>query len=126
MDRWTSGRVFQTGWYISLLGGYQIRKPLTKFPFYSTHISKLSIQGDAERELGIPFSPLCDRETTMVSQSQIGFIDFIITPTFNLLCQLFLSINVMLESKAEEILRQHADSDKQDSEEILHKVRPRF
>ena len=79
-------------------------------------------QGDAERELGIPFSPLCDRETTMVSQSQIGFIDFIITPTFNLLCQLFLSINVMLESKAEEILRQHTDSDQQDSEEMLHKV----
>ena len=58
----------------------------------------------------------------MVSQSQIGFIDFIITPTFNLLCQLFLSINVMLESKAEEILRQHSDDKSDQSEEMLHKV----
>ena len=62
----------------------------------------------------------------MVSQSQIGFIDFIITPTFNLLCQLFLSINVMLESKAEEILLQHADDKSADNEEMLHKVRDTF
>ena len=59
----------------------------------------------------------------MVSQSQIGFIDFIITPTFNLLCQLFLSINAQLESKAEEILRQHSEDKQADNEEMLHKVR---
>ena len=88
----------------------------------TTEKLKRSLKGDAERELGIPFSPLCDRETTMVSQSQIGFIDFIITPTFNLLCQLFLSINVMLESKAEEILRQHSDDKSDQSEEMPHKV----
>merc|ERR1719468_110163 len=29
-------------------------------------------QGDAEKERGLPCSPLCDRETTQVSQSQIG------------------------------------------------------
>uniref|UniRef100_A0A8V0ZAW5 Phosphodiesterase n=1 Tax=Gallus gallus TaxID=9031 RepID=A0A8V0ZAW5_CHICK len=39
-------------------------------------------QGDKEAELGLPFSPLCDRKSTMVAQSQIGFIDFIkiVTP----------------------------------------------
>ncbi|XP_029461785.1 calcium/calmodulin-dependent 3',5'-cyclic nucleotide phosphodiesterase 1A isoform X3 [Rhinatrema bivittatum] len=42
-------------------------------------------QGDKEVELGLPFSPLCDRKATMVAQSQIGFIDFIVEPTFSLL-----------------------------------------
>ncbi|KAJ7345568.1 hypothetical protein JRQ81_001518 [Phrynocephalus forsythii] len=42
-------------------------------------------QGDKEAELGLPFSPLCDRKSTMVAQSQIGFIDFIVKPTFTLL-----------------------------------------
>ncbi|XP_065132777.1 dual specificity calcium/calmodulin-dependent 3',5'-cyclic nucleotide phosphodiesterase 1A isoform X1 [Paramisgurnus dabryanus] len=42
-------------------------------------------QGDKEAELGLPFSPLCDRKSTMVAQSQIGFIDFIVIPTFTVL-----------------------------------------
>uniref|UniRef100_A0A674NQS6 Phosphodiesterase n=1 Tax=Takifugu rubripes TaxID=31033 RepID=A0A674NQS6_TAKRU len=29
-------------------------------------------QGDKEADLGLPFSPLCDRKSTMVAQSQIG------------------------------------------------------
>ena len=68
-------------------------------------------QGDAERELGLPFSPLCDRETTMVSQSQIGFIDFIITPTYTLLTQLFETINEMLLKEAEEIANDGNEED---------------
>uniref|UniRef100_A0A668AM67 Phosphodiesterase n=1 Tax=Myripristis murdjan TaxID=586833 RepID=A0A668AM67_9TELE len=42
-------------------------------------------QGDKEAELGLAFSPLCDRKSTMVAQSQIGFIDFIVEPTFTVL-----------------------------------------
>ncbi|KAG5286061.1 hypothetical protein AALO_G00010530 [Alosa alosa] len=42
-------------------------------------------QGDKEADLGLPFSPLCDRKSTMVAQSQIGFIDFIVVPTFTVL-----------------------------------------
>ena len=38
-------------------------------------------QGDKEQEQGLEFSPLCDRQNTMVPQSQIGFIDFIVAPT---------------------------------------------
>ena len=40
-------------------------------------------QGDKERELGLDISPLCDRNTTQVPQSQIGFIDYIVSPLFN-------------------------------------------
>ncbi|XP_029981508.1 LOW QUALITY PROTEIN: calcium/calmodulin-dependent 3',5'-cyclic nucleotide phosphodiesterase 1A [Sphaeramia orbicularis] len=42
-------------------------------------------QGDKEVQLGLPFSPLCDRKATMIAQSQIGFIDFIVEPTFSVL-----------------------------------------
>ncbi|CAL1581485.1 unnamed protein product [Knipowitschia caucasica] len=42
-------------------------------------------QGDKEVKLGLPFSPLCDRKATMIAQSQIGFIDFIVEPTFSVL-----------------------------------------
>ncbi|XP_029110903.1 calcium/calmodulin-dependent 3',5'-cyclic nucleotide phosphodiesterase 1C-like isoform X2 [Scleropages formosus] len=42
-------------------------------------------QGDKEAELGLAFSPLCDRKSTMVAQSQIGFIDFIVEPTLTVL-----------------------------------------
>lgn len=40
-------------------------------------------QGDLERELGLPFSPLCDRNNTLVAESQIGFIDFILHPSMS-------------------------------------------
>ncbi|XP_032802234.1 dual specificity calcium/calmodulin-dependent 3',5'-cyclic nucleotide phosphodiesterase 1A isoform X2 [Petromyzon marinus] len=45
-------------------------------------------QGDKEAELGLSFSPLCDRNATMVPQSQIGFIDYIVEPTFTVLTDL--------------------------------------
>lgn len=38
-------------------------------------------QGDMERDLGLPFSPLCDRNNTLVAESQIGFIEFIVEPS---------------------------------------------
>uniref|UniRef100_A0AAV2JFX7 Phosphodiesterase n=1 Tax=Knipowitschia caucasica TaxID=637954 RepID=A0AAV2JFX7_KNICA len=49
-------------------------------------------QGDKESELGLPFSPLCDRKSTMVAQSQIGFIDFIVEPTFTVLTEMIEKI----------------------------------
>jgi len=39
-------------------------------------------QGDREKELGLPVSPLCDRSSTNRADSQMGFIDFIIRPSF--------------------------------------------
>ncbi|VDK29727.1 unnamed protein product [Anisakis simplex] len=38
-------------------------------------------QGDLEFSMGLPYSPLCDRHTVHVADSQIGFIDFIVEPT---------------------------------------------
>ncbi|PAV91452.1 hypothetical protein WR25_01746 [Diploscapter pachys] len=38
-------------------------------------------QGDLEASMGLPYSPLCDRHTVHIADSQIGFIDFIVEPT---------------------------------------------
>lgn len=45
-------------------------------------------QGDKERELSLPISPLCDRTTTNRPDSQIGFITYVILPTFELVGKL--------------------------------------
>ncbi|KAI1888815.1 hypothetical protein AGOR_G00172640, partial [Albula goreensis] len=57
-------------------------------------------QGDKESELGLPFSPLCDRKSTMVAQSQIGFIDFIVEPTFTVLTDMAEKIVTPLVDEA--------------------------
>jgi hypothetical protein len=47
------------------------------------HFNRMVTQGDMEKELGLPYSPLCDRNTTLVAESQIGFIDFIVSPSMD-------------------------------------------
>jgi 3',5'-cyclic-nucleotide phosphodiesterase/cAMP-specific phosphodiesterase 4 len=39
-------------------------------------------QGDKERDLGLPVSPLCDRESVVLSKSQKGFLSFLVLPLF--------------------------------------------
>jgi 3',5'-cyclic-nucleotide phosphodiesterase len=45
-------------------------------------------QGDKEEELGLPFSQCCDRNAQTREESQIGFINFIVLPSFKLLGEL--------------------------------------
>lgn len=49
-------------------------------------------QGDLERELGLPFSPLCDRNNTLVAESQIGFIEFIVEPSMGVCADMLEAI----------------------------------
>ncbi|XP_044301077.1 calcium/calmodulin-dependent 3',5'-cyclic nucleotide phosphodiesterase 1A-like [Varanus komodoensis] len=44
-------------------------------------------QGDREAALGLQISSLCDRQTTNIAESQIGFIDVIVKPIFALLLE---------------------------------------
>lgn len=48
-------------------------------------VQEFFAQGDKEKELGLPFSPLCDRNNTHIAQSQIGFINFIVEPSMGVL-----------------------------------------
>mmetsp|Transcript_11371 Transcript_11371/g.17442 ORF Transcript_11371/g.17442 Transcript_11371/m.17442 type:complete len:1263 (-) Transcript_11371:420-4208(-) len=45
-------------------------------------------QGDVEADMGLPISPNCDRKTTDASDCQVGFIHFILIPSFKLLGQI--------------------------------------
>ncbi|XP_060856383.1 dual specificity calcium/calmodulin-dependent 3',5'-cyclic nucleotide phosphodiesterase 1-like isoform X2 [Metopolophium dirhodum] len=44
-------------------------------------LEEFFLQGDMEKKLGLPFSPLCDRNNTLIAESQIGFIEFIVEPS---------------------------------------------
>ena len=66
-------------------------------------------QGDEERKRGLPYTPLCDRNTTLVPESQIGFIDFIVSPSMEVCGDLLDRIYQSLQSMScvsESILEQ--------------------
>ena len=42
-------------------------------------------QGDLERELGLPISPNCNRDTTSIASSQVGFVKFVVGPAYEVL-----------------------------------------
>lgn len=56
------------------------------------------LQGDNEKKAGLPVSLLCDRDTTNVTRSQIGFISFVVTPTFEHLCNFIPEVNIHLHN----------------------------
>lgn len=68
-------------------------------------------QGDREREMNLPISPLCDRNTVSRPKSQIGFINFLSEPTFQALNMILpkiesnLSYIVENKTKWEELLK---------------------
>mmetsp|Transcript_15763 Transcript_15763/g.28507 ORF Transcript_15763/g.28507 Transcript_15763/m.28507 type:complete len:136 (-) Transcript_15763:87-494(-) len=45
-------------------------------------------QGDNERKLGLPISPNCDRNETKKPESQIGFINFVVKPAYEVLADI--------------------------------------
>lgn len=55
-------------------------------------------QGDLEKNKGIPITIMCDRETTSITKSQIGFISFVVRPTFEILKKLNPAISPYCEN----------------------------
>ena len=51
--------------------------------------SEFFIQGDLEKKSNLPVTILCDRDTTCMVNSQIGFINFAVKPTFECLVNIF-------------------------------------
>ena len=70
----------------------EYKKSLSNPHLIPFQLTPLSPQGDTETELGLPNSPLCNRAETLVPESQVGFIDFIIVPSMNLLGDMFDSL----------------------------------
>ena len=55
-------------------------------------------QGDIEMMLNLNVSFLCDRNTTNVPKGQIGFISFVIIPTFEVLADAFPSLSYLVDN----------------------------
>jgi hypothetical protein len=55
-------------------------------------------QGDLEKKLGMPISFNCDRNTVSLSQSQLGFIDVIVSPLFTVLNEYFPQLSFTLDN----------------------------
>jgi cAMP-specific phosphodiesterase 4 len=55
------------------------------------------MQGDLERESGLPISMLCDRTTTNVTKSQPGFIGFVTLPLFHCLAEIMPALCIDVE-----------------------------
>lgn len=51
---------------------------------WSGHITReFFMQGDKEKDFGLPVSPLNDRETVVLAPSQKGFLNFLVMPLFD-------------------------------------------
>lgn len=72
---------------------FQISSKWTEFLTNEFHS-----QGDKERSLELPISFLCDRTTSNVPKSQIGFINFVIIPTFDVLAEAFSSLSYLVNN----------------------------
>jgi len=55
-------------------------------------------QGEIERKEGVPISILCDRNSSKINHSQVGFINFVVKPTFELLMNIFPEIYPLLNN----------------------------
>ena len=51
-------------------------------------LAEFFAQGDKEKELSLPISPLCDKETTKTADSQIGFLQFVVRPMYIMLADI--------------------------------------
>jgi hypothetical protein len=55
-------------------------------------------QGDLEKKANLPVSLLCDRDTTHINKSQIGFINFVVAPLFDVLFNFIPEINTYCDN----------------------------
>ena len=55
-------------------------------------------QGDVEKSKGLPVSLLCDRDTTFIPKTQVGFINFIVIPQFELMKSLIPEIQPYIDA----------------------------
>lgn len=70
-------------------------------------------QGDLEKKLGIEVSMMCDRLTTNVNKQMIGFINFVVLPTIEILFNILPEIPEYLIN-IKENLKKHQEEYKKD------------
>jgi hypothetical protein len=79
-----------------------ISNPTKPLQIYENWVSLIMeefwIQGDKEKELKLPVSFLCDRNTVKVSAAQIGFIDGIVFPLVQVVVGFFPGLEFCIDN----------------------------
>jgi hypothetical protein len=74
-------------------------KPLHIFQTWVANVlEEFWLQGDKEKDMCLPISFLCDRKTTNVETSQLGFIEGIVYPLFQSLVEFFPGLNWLIDN----------------------------
>ena len=74
-------------------------KPLNIYKEWAERcVDEFFKQGDLEKKNGLPISFNCDRNTVCLPQSQIGFIDVIVSPLFKVFNEYFPQLSFTLEN----------------------------
>jgi hypothetical protein len=85
-DLWAEDPAAMDQLAANLLHAADLSNPCRPFPlarkWAGRVLGEFFAQGDRERAQGLPVSPLCSRDGTLVAASQIGFIDFVVLPYF--------------------------------------------
>lgn len=79
-------------------------------------------QGDKEKSLGIPISPLCDRTTVNFAKSQIGFIDLFIAPLFSIFVELVPKFGKSMKNVQDNREKLQAMADEDDEEKKVNEA----
>lgn len=61
-------------------------------------VQEFFAQGDLEKSKGWMASPMCDRETTNMATMQLGFIEFVVAPLYQELCNVFPVLDGLLDT----------------------------
>ena len=105
-----------------LLHSADIGHNTRKYDISSIWVNRLSeefwLQGDKEKEMGIPVSFLCDRTTANVPKSQIGFLKGIIIPTYSIILDIFPDLGFLMENIEENLRKWEEISNKEEEEEV--------
>jgi len=79
--------------YLSLSLRLTVAKGDPMFKLWTDRcLQEFFAQGDMERELGLPISPNCDRNKTEKPDSQIGFINFVVKPAYEVLADIIPAV----------------------------------
>jgi hypothetical protein len=74
-------------------------KPLKVYKKWANLVlEEFWMQGDKEKEMKLQISFMCDRNTTSIPHSQLGFIDGIVLPLVNVVVEFFPNLNFLLEN----------------------------
>ena len=79
-----------------------ISNPTKEFDVYKTWTDTLFNeffeQGDLEKKANLPVSMFCDRDTTNIAKTQKGFLNFVIKPSYSLVCEVLPKLKFTLQN----------------------------